>query len=81
MPCVEETPKEVDVALQILDIVTPRINEANELDPPLVRETTQTDHLNKRLLKTFLERLNVMAEVPTNNALDEDDDNSQEFED
>lgn len=79
MPCVEETPKEVDVALQILDIVTPRINVTSETDSAVVRETTQTDHLNKRLLKTFLERINVMAEVPTNTTAE--DDNSQEFED
>lgn len=80
MPCVEESPKEVDVALQILDIVTPRINVPSETDSAVVRETTQTDHLNKRLLTTFLERLNVMTEIPTNNNVEEED-NSQEFED
>ncbi|XP_037813985.1 uncharacterized protein LOC119605107 [Lucilia sericata] len=80
MPCVEESPKEVDVALQILDIVTPRINVSADTDSEVVRETSQTDHLNKRLLQTFLQRLNVMSVVPTNNTEPEED-NSQEFED
>lgn len=80
MPCVEESPKDVDVALQILDIVTPRINVPSETDSGVVRETTQTDHLNKRLLTTFLERLNVMTDIATNNNVEEED-NSQEFED
>lgn len=80
MPCVEETSKNVDVALQILDIVTPRINVNGATDSAVVRETTQTDHLNKRLLKTFLERLNVMSELPTTNNVEEED-NSQEFND
>lgn len=82
MPCAQETNKQVDVALQILDAVTPRLNVGNELEPNVVRETTQTDHINKRLLTTFLERLNVLADLPTtNNYLEDDDDNSQEFED
>ncbi|TMW52246.1 hypothetical protein DOY81_002713 [Sarcophaga bullata] len=81
MPCVQEPSKQVDVALQILDAVTPRLNVGNELEPNVVRETTQTDHINKRLLTTFLERLNVVADLPTTNNLEEDDDNSQEFED
>ncbi|XP_023302295.2 uncharacterized protein LOC111684375 [Lucilia cuprina] len=80
MPCVEENPKEVDVALQILDIVTPRINVSADTDSEVVRETSQTDHLNKRLLQTFLQRLNVMSVVPTDNNEPEED-NSQEFED
>ncbi|KAI8128962.1 hypothetical protein FF38_09842 [Lucilia cuprina] len=80
MPCVEENPKEVDVALQILDIVTPRINVSADTDSEVVRETSQTDHLNKRLLQTFLQRLNVMSVVPTDNTEPEED-NSQEFED
>lgn len=80
MPCVEETPKDVDMALQILDIVTPRNNVDGETNSAVVRETTQTDHLNKRLLQTFLERLNVMNELPTNTN-GEEEDNSQEFND
>ena len=82
MPCIQESTKQVDVALQILDAVTPRLNVGNELEPNVVRETTQTDHINKRLLTTFLERLNVIADLPTtNNNLEEDHDNSKEFED
>lgn len=82
MPCIQEPTKQVDVALQILDAVTPRLNVGNESEPNVVRKTTQTDHINKRLLTSFLERLNVVTDLPTTtNNLEEDDDNSQEYED
>lgn len=83
MPCLEESPKEVDVALQLLDIVTPRLNTNNTQpnDVPVVREVSQTDHLNKRLLTTFLERMNVMELHGNANENNEDDDNTDEFED
>lgn len=81
MPCVEETPKEVDVAIRILDVVTPRINFGNDMNTTVMREITQTDHLNKRLLKNFLEHINVTNnDVSTDNNIEEDD-NYQDFED
>ncbi|XP_075167578.1 uncharacterized protein LOC142239677 [Haematobia irritans] len=77
MPCPEST-EETDVALQILDIVTPR-HVSQITDPQVTRETTQTDQINKKLLTTFLERINVMGNIPLGSSNDDSEVNN--FED
>ncbi|EDV98410.1 uncharacterized protein LOC6568706 [Drosophila grimshawi] len=43
-----------------------------------VRELTQTDHLNKRLLKSLLDSMKMTTETPQNGAIESD---SSDFED
>ena len=48
----EETIENLNITSQITD------QQSNEENDSPVREITQTDHLNKRLLGAFLDRLN-----------------------
>lgn len=81
MPCcLDESPREdLDVSLQILSLYNTAQHVDPVTDPQVVREITQTDHLNKRLLSTFLQRMNVM-DLPSLSDKD-DDENANEFDD
>lgn len=53
----------------------------NEIEPNTVVDKTQTDHLNKRLLCSFMEKLNQTQTEPLQDAVFNVENETDEFED
>lgn len=78
MPCPPKEEEQVDVALKILELQQPHLHVVPA--PQEIREITQTDRLNKKLISSFLERMNVI-DIPNHQNESGEDDNTDEFED
>lgn len=58
-----------------------RVNVERTAEEPTTREITQTDHINKQLLSSFLQRLNQINPQGIGQQQDNDEDNSTFAED